>query len=74
MKFKYTIEPFVVNSISALSVIQNIMKSVNIQLDKKINYDPKHIISKGKTTSRLGTCEHVENEVLTLIANHSYIE
>ena len=45
MKFKYTIESFVVNSTVALSVIHNIMKSMNFQMDKKINYDPKHIIS-----------------------------
>ena len=50
------------------------MKSVNFQRDKRINYDPKHIISQTKTTSRLGTYEHVENEVLALIANHNYIE
>ena len=50
------------------------MKSMNFQVDKKLNYDPKHIISQRKTTSRLGTYEHVENEVLALIPNHSYIE
>ena len=74
MKFNYTIEPFVVNSTASLLVIQNIMKSMNFQLDKNINYDPKHIISQRKTSSRLGTYEHVENEVLALIANHNYIE
>lgn len=74
IKFKYTIEPFVVNSTAALSVIQNIMKNMNFQLDKKINYDPKHVISQRKTNSKLGTYEHVENEVLALIANHNYIE
>ena len=47
---------------------------MNFQADKKINYDPKHIISQRKTTSRLGTYEHVEDEVLALISNHSYIE
>ena len=47
---------------------------MNFQMDKKINYDPKHIVSQRKTTSRLGTYEHVENEVLALIANCNYIE
>ena len=37
MKFRYTIEPFVVNSTAALSIIQDIMKSMNFQLDKKLN-------------------------------------
>ena len=47
---------------------------MNFQVDKKLNYDHKHIISQRKTTSTLGTYEHVEDEVLALIANHSYIE
>lgn len=74
MKFKYTIEPFVVNSIATLVVVQNILKGMNFQVDKKLNYDPKHIISQRKTSSRLGNYEYVEDEVLALIANHSYIE
>ena len=73
MKFKYTIEPFVVDSTATLTIVQNILKSMNLQVDKKDNYDPKHIISQRKTISRLGTYEHVEDEVLALIANHSYI-
>ena len=74
MKFRYIIEPFVVNSTAALYIIQDIMKSMNFQLDKKLNYDPKHVISHRKTTTRLGTCEHQEDQALAIMANHSYIE
>ena len=74
MNFKYTIEPSVFNLTTALSIIQNIMKSMNFSLEKKINYDPKHVISQSKIVSGLGTYEHVENEVLALIDNHNYIE
>ena len=45
MKFIYTIEPFVVNSTVSLPIIQKIIKSMNFQLDKKLNDDPKHVIS-----------------------------
>ena len=48
MKFRYTIDPFVVNSYAFLSIIQDIMKSMNFQLEKKLNYDPKHVISQRK--------------------------
>ena len=58
MKFKYTIEPFVVNSTIALTIAQSILKSMNFQVDKKAKYDPKHIISQRKLASRLGTYEH----------------
>ena len=47
---------------------------MNFHLDKKLKYDPKHVISQRKTTSRLGTYEHKEDEVLALMANESYIE
>ena len=63
-----------VNSTAALTVVQNILKIMNFQVDKKANYDPKHIISQRKTTSRLGTYEHIEDEELALKSNHSYIE
>jgi hypothetical protein len=74
MKFKYTMEPFVVNTTSSLSIIQNILKTMNFQFDKKLKYDPKHIISQRKTTSRMGTYEHKHDESLALMANKSYIE
>ena len=74
MKFIYTIEPFVVNKTTALTIIHNIIKSMNFQLDKKLKYDPKHVISQRKTTSRLGTYEHKEDEILALMVNKSYIE
>lgn len=72
MKFKYTIEPFVVNSTIALTVVQSILKSMNLQADKKAKYDPKHIKYQRKLASRLGTSEHIEDEELATKANHSY--
>ena len=74
MKFKYIVEPFVINSTASLTIVQNILKSMNYRVVKKDNYDPKHIISQRKTTYRLGTYEHVEDEKLELKANHSYIK
>ena len=73
MKFKYTIEPFVVNSNVSLIVVENVLKSMNFQVDKKAEYDPKHIISQRKVASRLVTYEHTKDEELALKANHSYI-
>lgn len=47
---------------------------MNFQLEKKLNYDPKHVISQRKTSARLGTYEHQEDQALAIMANHSYIE
>jgi len=70
MNFKYTIEPFVVNSTFVVTFFQSILKSMNFQSDKKVKYDPKHIISQRKLAPRLGTCENIED--VEAKANHSY--
>jgi len=67
-------DPFVVNTTFALPIIQNIIKSMDFQLDKKLKYDPKHVISQRKETSRLGTYEHKEDEALAHMASKIYIE
>ena len=64
MKFKYTMEPFVVSSTSALSIFQAILRSMIFQLDKKTKYDPKHVISQRKASCKIGTYEHQEDEEL----------
>ena len=72
MKFKYKIEPLVVNSTSSLSIVQIIHRSMNLQLDQKTKYDPKHAISQRKTVFKIGAYEHQEDEELAAKANHSY--
>ena len=74
MKFRYTIEPFVVNSTSAITIVQNILRSMNFQFDKKTKYDPKHVISQRKAFFKIGAYEHQEDEELEAKANHSYTE
>ena len=46
MKFKYTMDPFVMSSTSSLSIVQTILRSMNFEFDKKTKYDPKHVISQ----------------------------
>ena len=44
IKFKYTIEPFVVSDNAALQIIEDILKGMNFKKEQAINYDPKGII------------------------------
>ena len=74
MKFKYTMELFVVNSTYALSIVQAILKSMNFQLDKKTKYDPKHVISQRKASCKIGTYKHKDDGELEAKDNHIYIE
>ena len=74
MKFKNTIEPFVVSSTSDLSIVQTILRSMDFQLDKKTKYDPKHVTFERKACCKISNYEHQEDEELAAKANHSYVE
>ena len=60
------------NYTASLTVVHNILKNMNFQVDKKAKYAPRHIISHRKVASRLGTYEHTEDEQLVVKANHSH--
>ena len=72
IKFKYTIEPFVVDSTSALQIDQDILKSMKFELDRKVNYDPKQFISHRKVSCGIGSFEHQNDEELEAKANVEY--
>jgi hypothetical protein len=74
MKFRYTMEPFVVSSTSAITIVQNILRSMNFQFDKKTKYDPKQVISQRKEVWKIGAYEHHKDEELVAKASHSYTE
>ena len=44
LKFVFTLEPFVVKSISVANIIDQIMRSMNFDTDKALRYDPKGIM------------------------------
>ena len=74
IKFKFTIEPFVVDSTSSLPIIQDLLRSMKFDQDRKASYDPKHIISKRKVSCKLGTFEHEKDQELSAMANVEFME
>ena len=62
------------NSTSALPIIQDILKSMKFELDRKVNYDPKKVISERKASYRIGSFEHQNDEELAAKANVEYTE
>ena len=74
MKFKYTMDPFVVSFTSSLSIVQAILRSMNFQLDMKTKYDPKNVISQRKASCKIGTYEHQDDQELDAKANQDYTE
>ena len=43
MKFNFTLEPFVVRYVYAITVVDQILKSMNFQADRSLRYDPKKV-------------------------------
>ena len=74
IEFKYTIEPFVVDSTYALPIIQDLLRSMKFDQDRRVNYYPKHIISKRKVSCRLGTFKHEEDKKLLVMDNAKFME
>ena len=48
IKFKFTLEPFVVEYVHAITIIDQIMKSMIFQTNKSLRYDPKKVIHQRK--------------------------
>ena len=74
MKFKLTLEPFVVEYVHVVIVIEQIMKSMSFQTDKSLRYDPKKVIHQRKLDVNLSGYEAEQNEVLATLANTDFLE
>ena len=74
IKFKFTFEPFVVESVYVVSIIDQIMKSMNFQTNKSLRYDPKKVIHQRKLDVNLGGYEADQDEVLVALANTDLLE
>ena len=69
LKFKWTVEPFVIDSFPALYKIEIIMKSMAFQTDRVIKYDPKGIIDQIKIAASIGHYDVDLDELLPALAN-----
>lgn len=69
IKFKFTLEPFVVESIYVFTIIDQIMKIMNFQTYKSPRYDPKKVIHQRKLDVNLSGYKVEQDEVLATLAN-----
>ena len=74
MKFNFTLEPFVVKSLSAISVIDQIMKSMSFDTDKALRYDPNKVLHQRRLDVNLSGYEAKHDEVLAALANTDLFE
>ena len=64
IKFKFTLEPFVVESVYVVTIIDQIMESMQFQTNKSLRYDPKKVIHQRKIDVNLRGYEAYQDEVL----------
>ena len=62
------------DSTSTLPIIKDKLKGMKFELDRKVNYDPKQVISQRKESCRMRSFEHQNGEELEAKANVEYIE
>ena len=74
MKFNYTLEPFVVKYVSAILVIDQILRSMSFENDKALRYDPSRIIHQRRLDVNLKGFEAEQDEVLASLANTDIFE
>ena len=74
IKFKFIMEPFVVEFVVVLTVVYKIMKSMSFQIDKSLIYEPKKIIHQRKLDVNLSGYKAEEDEVLASLASSDFLE
>ena len=74
MKFNFTLEPFVVRSIYAITVVDQILKSMNFQIDRSLKYDPKKVVHQRRLDMNFKGYDAEQDEVLVALANIDLLE
>jgi hypothetical protein len=74
MKFNFTLEPFVVRYVYAITIVDQILKSMNLQTDKGLRYDPKKVFHQRRLDMSLKGYDAEHDEVLAALANTDLLE
>ena len=74
LKFVFTLEPFVVKSILAATIIDQIMRSMSFDTDKALRYDPMGIMHQRRLEMNFKGYDVEHDEVLAALANTNLLE
>jgi hypothetical protein len=74
IRFNYTLEPFVVKSVATISMIDQILKSMNFDTDKALRYDPNKVLHQRRIDMNFKGYEAEHDEVLVALANTDIFE
>ena len=74
IKFKFTLQPFEVESVYVVTIIDQIMEIMKLQTYKSLRYDPRKVIHQRKIDVNLKGYEADHDEVLDALANTDLLE
>ena len=74
LKFVFTMEPFVVKSVLAANVLDQVLRSMGFESDKALRYDPKGVMNQRRMEASFRGYEAEQDEVLAALANTDFLE
>ena len=74
LKFVFTLEPFVVNSVLAANVLDQILRGMGFENDKSLRYDPKGVMNQRRMEANFRGYDAEQDEVLAALANTDFLE
>ena len=72
--FVFTLEPFVVKSVFAANIIDQILRSMGFENDKSLRYDPKRVMNQRRMEANVRGYDVEQDEVLVALANTDFLE
>ena len=74
MKFNFNVESFVVKSTYAITVVDEILRSMNFETNKALRYDLKRVIHQRRLDMNLKGHDADQDEVLVALVNTDLLE
>ena len=74
LKFVFTLEPFVVKTILATNIIDQILRSMGFETNKALRYDPKKVMHQRRIDANFKGYDAEQDEVLAALANTDLLE
>ena len=74
LKFVFTLEPFVVKSVLAANIIDQILRSMGFETDKSLRYDPKGVMNQRRMEANCKGYDVEHDDLLVALDNTDFLE
>jgi len=74
LKFVFTLEPFVVKTVLAANITDQILRSMSFETNKSLRYDAKGVMHQRRIEANFKGYDAEQDEVLAVLANTDLLE